>query len=410
MTGPVQPAGTPVLDPVVELAAIADVGRDRRRGGWTRPGWGAAEHELAEWFVERATALDLDLQADRNGNLWAWWGAPGPDALVTSSHLDSVAGGGQFDGPLGVVSSLAAVARLQAAGHVPSRPFAVLLTREEEGSRFGLACLGTRLMTGAVAPERALALTDADGTTFAQAAAAAGVDPSRMGPDREATAAIGTFVELHVEQGRGLVDVGAPVAVATALLAHGRWRADFRGEGNHAGATAMADRRDPVVAAARATLEVQAAAALVPDARATVGRWEVTPNGTNVIASQVSTWLDVRAPYEEQTRELVARIAERLGAAAAHEGCAVHVSEESFSGRVEFDAALGAQVAGLLGGAPRLPSGAGHDAAVVAAHAPAAMLFVRNPTGVSHAPDEACEDDDVRAGAAALATVLAGLS
>ena len=132
------------------LAEIEDVGRDRRRGGYTRHVFDDAERELRDWFVERAQRLELEVTTDRNGNLWAWWGEPGPDAFVTGSHLDSVPGGGAHDGPLGVVSALAAVEQLKAAGFVPSRPLAVVVFAEEEGSRFGLACLGSRLLSGAV--------------------------------------------------------------------------------------------------------------------------------------------------------------------------------------------------------------------------------------------------------------------
>jgi beta-ureidopropionase / N-carbamoyl-L-amino-acid hydrolase len=225
-------------------------------------------------------------------------------------------------------------------------------------------------------------------------------------------------VELHVEQGRGLVDLGAPVAVATTILAHARWRLDFRGEGNHAGTTRMTDRRDPVVAAARAVLAARDRAAdadsagggAVPAgggaARATIGRAEFIPGGTNVIASRATLWLDCRADSGAALSALVADIAGAAREAAAAEGCSVSVTEESALGRVDFDEGLRVTIAGLLPGAPLLATGAGHDAGVLAALIPTAMLFVRNPSGVSHAPAEGASDEDCRAGAAALATVL----
>lgn len=113
------------------LGEIADVGRDRKRGGYSRHAFDQAEGELRTWFVERAQRLSLDVETDRNGNIWAWWGAPGPDAVVTGSHLDSVPGGGAFDGPLGVVSALDAVEILQAKGFRPGKPFAVVVFAEE---------------------------------------------------------------------------------------------------------------------------------------------------------------------------------------------------------------------------------------------------------------------------------------
>src|ERR1700729_66920 len=163
-------------DVVDLLAEIADVGRDPVRGGYSRHVFEPAELELRAWFTRRAEALGLPAEPDQNGNVWAHWGAPGPGTVGTGSHLDSVPGGGAYDGPLGVASALAAVARLKADGFVPARPVAVIAFAEEEGSRFGIACLGSKLMTGAVDPVAMAEREDAAGITFAQAAAAAGVD------------------------------------------------------------------------------------------------------------------------------------------------------------------------------------------------------------------------------------------
>ena len=390
------------------LRQIAHIGVDPKRGGYSRHVFDPAERELREWFTERATDLGLSLETDRNGNLWAWWGAQGADAVVTGSHLDSVPGGGPLDGPLGVATALAAIAALQAEGYSPSRPFAVVVFAEEEGARFGIACLGSRLLTGAITAERALALTDATGTTFGEAASAFGLDVAHLGADRAALDRIGIFVELHVEQGRGLIDLGAPVGVASSILAHGRWRIRVRGQGNHAGTTEMADRRDPMVVAARAILASREVAIATSGVRATVGRIEPVPGGTNVIASQVSTWLDVRAGSDAETLDAVAAISEAARSAAVAEGCEIDIVEESYGGEVIFDPALRDSLAATLG-APILPTGAGHDAGVLASVVPTAMLFVRNPTGISHAPEEGATDEDCEAGAAALVTVLKGL-
>ena len=392
------------------LAAIDDVGRDRKRGGYSRHVFEPAERQLREWFVEEAQRRDLAVRCDRNGNLWAWWGEPGQDAIVTGSHLDSVPGGGAFDGPLGVTSALEAVDALRAKGFTPVRPFAIVVFAEEEGGRFGVPCLGSRLLTGAIDPDVARRLHDLTGVSFAEAAAEAGLDPARIGRDDEAIANIGTFVELHVEQGRGLIDLGAPVGVASSILAHGRWRFTFTGEGNHAGATLLGDRRDPMVPAAEMVLAARIAAAEVDDARATVGRLLPNPGGTNVIASTVDVWLDARADNDPDTRQVVTRIREMAADAAARENCELSVVEESYGGTVVFDAGLRETVSAALGGVPALPTGAGHDAGILAAHVPTAMLFVRNPTGVSHAPAEHAEPDDCQAGFAALATVLGRLA
>lgn len=389
------------------MADIATIGTDRTRGGYSRHAFDAAERELREWFTSSAERIGLDVDVDRNGNIWAWWGAPADGAVVTGSHLDSVPGGGAFDGPLGVASALAAVERLRNDGCQPGRPIAVVAFAEEEGGRFGVPCLGSRLLTGAIAPDRALALTDADGTTFADAATKAGFDPRRFGKDDVALARIGTFVELHVEQGRGLIDAGSPIAVGTGIDPHGRWRLSFTGRGDHAGTAAVADRTDPMIPAARTVLAARAAAGQGPrDTRATVGKLVPVPGGTNVIPARVDLWLDSRAAASEATREAVTAITEAARAAANDEGCQVEIIEESWSGPVSFDGRLRDRLRTTLGEPPLLPTGAGHDAGVLAAHVPTGMLYVRNPTGISHSPAEHAEDDDCEAGVAALAEVL----
>ena len=386
------------------LDELADIGRDRTRGGYSRHGFDPADRTLREWFTDRATGLGLEITGDRNGNLWAWWGPPGPGAVVTGSHLDSVPGGGAFDGPLGVTSALDAVEALRANGFTPGKPLAIAVFVEEEGGRFGVPCLGSRLLTGAITPAAALALRDPEGISLAEAVRDFGLDPSRVGPDPELLARLGCFVELHVEQGRLLSEAAepVPVAVATSILAHGRWRFSVRGQGNHAGTTQLADRHDPMVPAAAAVLAARRVAVRHAGNRATVGRLLPNPGGTNVIASSVDFWLDARGP---DTRAVVADITAAATEAAAAEGCELTVREESYGDAVTFDPALRDDLAARLG-APAIPTGAGHDAGILAGTVPTAMLFVRNPTGISHAPGEHAEPADCAAGTAALAEVL----
>jgi N-carbamoyl-L-amino-acid hydrolase len=406
-------AGWDVMD---LLAEIEDIGRDPVRGGYSRHVFEPAEMELRAWFTGRARALGLAVEVDRNGNVWAHWGARGTGTVAVGSHLDSVPGGGALDGPLGVASALSAVARLTAHGVTPSRPVAVIAFAEEEGSRFGIACLGSKLVTGVISADAALRLTDADGTTLAEAAAAAGVDPAGIGRDDERLAELAVFVELHVEQGRALADTDAPVAVAASILAHGRWRLRFTGEGNHVGATPMAGRRDPMAAAAAAILAARAIATghdrplSGENARSTVGRLVPVPGGTNVIASRVDAWLDVRGDTDAATRALLAEVLAAAERAAADHGCGLEVTEESYADAVTFDPALRDRLTRVLGRPPALATGAGHDAGVLAAALPTAMLFVRNPTGVSHSPFETAAADDCRAGVDALAAVLLDLA
>lgn len=399
------------------LADISGIGRDQTRGGYSRPVYSTAELDLRSWFVSEAQLRGLDVRTDRNGIIWAWWGPEQDDSLVTGSHLDSVPGGGAFDGPLGVAAALAAVDELKARGVTPgdgARSLAVTVFPEEEGSRFGIACLGSRLLSGAIDVDKARNLRDADGNSFAELSAQNGVNPEFLGTDPEALARIGQFIELHVEQGKGLIDLdGAgsswPTAIGGAVLGHGRWKFSIRGQGNHAGTTLMADRADPMVAAAQIVLAAQKVAAAQPEARATVGRIVPVPGGTNVIASSVELWLDVRHPDDAVTAAVVQKIHGKAQIAAANEGCSVFLTEESLSPTVGFDAGLQRRLMDLLPGSPVLDTGAGHDAGILSSLVPAGMVFIRNPSGISHSPEEAVEDSDADLSAKALADVLEGL-
>ncbi len=392
---------------VTAWSELAGVGRDHLRGGFSRHVFDDAEMQLRQWFVEQAQRRGLEVENDRNGNVWAWWGAPAPGAVVTGSHLDSVPGGGAFDGPLGVVSALLAVDELRLRGVAPTRSLAVACFMEEEGGRFGLPCLGSRLMTGAVDADHVRRLHDADGVSVAEAARRVGFDPSTMGPDPARLASIGTFVELHIEQGRLLrgVDPGAAVGVGSEIVAHGRWRITIAGQGNHAGTTALADRQDPMIPAAAAVLAARRVLAGFDGAVATVGRITPVPGGTNVIASAVSLWLDVRHADPTVTAAIVDAIVAEVRGEAAAEGCTVMVQRESMSDRVAFDPGLGLEISSRLD-APVIPTAAGHDAGILAPHVPTAMLFVRNPSGISHAPDEHADAADCAVGVQALANVL----
>ena len=208
-------------------------------GGYRRFAWTREDHTLREWFAGECASRGLDLVEDRMGNQWAWWGDPDASpGVVAGSHLDSVPDGGAYDGPLGVVSALAAVDSLRDGGFRPARPIGVANFGDEEGARFGVACAGSRVITGELDADRALGLTDADGVTMGEALRSAG-RVSSIGKDDETLRRIGSFVELHVEQGRAMADPdrydqdAAAVAIGTDIWPHGRWRLDFAGTANH---------------------------------------------------------------------------------------------------------------------------------------------------------------------------------
>lgn len=385
---------------------LAPVGRSATSGGYFRQPWGSAESELRSWFAEECAARGLVVETDGIGNQVAWWGTGDQPGVLTGSHLDSVLDGGAYDGPLGVVSALAAIDELRARGVEPGRPIGVGVFVEEEGSRFGRACLGSRLVAGATTWDQARELRDRDGLFLADAISDAGLDPDAglLSLDR-----VGTFVELHVEQGRDLVDRDVAVGLASEIWPHGRWRFDFTGRANHAGTTRMEDRHDPMLTYAMTALAANKQARLAQQ-RATFGRISVEPNGTNAVPSLVTAWLDARASSDDALASLVEAIERQAEDRAGRDGTSLAVTAESVSGSVAFDADLASRLASL-GGWPVIPTQAGHDAGILSdAGIPTAMVFVRNPTGVSHAPDEHAETADCLSGVEALADVLGELT
>src|SRR5918995_1634045 len=322
------------------FGGLAAIGQDPA-GGWTPLAWTDEDRAARSWFEAEARAL-------------------------------------------GVVSGLVAVGELIARGVEPERPVAVVAFADEEGGRFGVPTFGSRLLTGALDPPDVLGRADPDGVTVAEAMAAAGADPDQAGPDPARVGRLSAFVELHVEQGRGLADLGQPVGLGTGIWPHGRWRLTLTGEANHAGTTRLADRRDPMLGLAAAVLAARAAATEL-DAVATVGRVVVDPNSANSVPGQVSAWLDARAAKDQTLDWLVTAFQSAVEEAAGRNGLTAALAVESRSPGVTFDSDLTTRIDTALratGLEPvGLPTAAGHDAGALAAAVPTAMLFVRNPTG-----------------------------
>lgn len=387
---------------------LAPIGRSPSSGGYFRQPWESAEEELRAWFAEQAAARGLTLETDAMGNQVAWW-RPAPVAgrvevlgVLTGSHLDSVLDGGAYDGPLGVVSAFAAIDLLRERGAEPGRAVGVGVFREEEGSRFGLACLGSRLATGSVEWSDVEGLRDRNGVALGDVTAAPETGAGGLLAD------VGCFVELHVEQGRALVDRDAPIGLASGIWPHGRYRFDFTGRADHAGTTRMEDRADPMLTYAMTALAANKQARLGGQ-RATFGRLEVAPGSTNAVPSRVTAWLDARADSDAALADLVAAVDKQGSERAARDGTTLAVTAESVSGAVEFSTDLTERI-GEGRDWPVLPTQAGHDAGILAAAGhPTAMLFVRNPTGVSHSPEEFAETADCLAGVEALADALTAL-
>jgi N-carbamoyl-L-amino-acid hydrolase len=395
-------------------ADLEPVGRVAETGGYRRFAWTPVDRDLREWFAGECAARGLEVVEDRAGNQWAWWGDPDTTpGVVIGSHLDSVPDGGAFDGPLGVVSALATVDGLREAGIEPDVPLGVVNFVDEEGARFGIACAGSRIITGALDADRARALSDADGITMARAWERAGRDPDAMGRDDETLRRIGQFVELHVEQGKALAlapdgtevldDPSRAVAIGTDIWPHGRWRIDLPGEANHAGTTRIEDRHDAMLGLA-SVVQAARSYAVGLGCVATVGKVIVEPGGVNAIPSHVTAWLDARGRSEHAVRATVDAVSDT----ARRDGATTTL--ESWTPTTRFDGALVTRLNRVLPDAPLLGTGAGHDAGILATNGiPSAMLFVRNPTGVSHSPSEWASPDDCHHGVEALTAVVAEL-
>jgi N-carbamoyl-L-amino-acid hydrolase len=373
------------------LAALDGIGRDPATGAVTRLAWTAEDEALGAWFAREAAAAGLRVERDPAGNRWAvpdapppWWGV--------GSHLDSVRGGGAFDGPLGVAAGFAVAARARA-------PVAVLAFADEEGGRFNTPTFGSRALAGRLDVDGVLARRDRDGVALGDALRAAGLDPGALASATAWRARLRGFLELHIDQGTQVAGLDAPFAAASGLAARARLRCAFEGRADHAGTTAPADRRDALAAAAAL---VGAVEALADDGvRTTVGRLEPSPNAATTIAARCVAWVDVRAVADAPLAAAVERVEEAARAAAAARRVAVEIVEESRSPTVTFAPELRAAL-----GAPEVTCWAGHDAGILAAQLPAALVLVRNRTGISHAAEEHVELDDAAAGVAAMVRAL----
>lgn len=370
--------------------------------GANRPGLSAAEQEahdlVAGWMEEAGLAVSVDPAGNLFGRLP---GAAASDEIWAGSHLDSVPQGGRFDGALGVVAALEAVERL---GRQDST-LVVVAFRDEEGWRFGHGCFGSRALCGALEAAE-LGTADKEGVTIADAVRSLGFGPVAESGWLERPPA--AFVELHVEQGPVLAAQGTPLGVVTSIVGLARLRVVFTGEGGHAGTTPMGGRRDALVAAARFVLTVRDAAEAHDRAVATIGQLAVEPNAANVIPARVELLVDARARDDETLAALVDEIE-----AAAEGGDVERVGRmQPAEMHPDLRSALRAALEELGLAAAELPSGAGHDAGILAAAGvPSAMLFVRSRAGgVSHSPDEHSDDADVALGVDALERALRRLA
>lgn len=386
------------------LARIGAVGG----GGITRPGLSAAENEahalVARWCEEAGIAVSRD----RAGNLYARpSGSEAATEIWSGSHLDTVPSGGRFDGALGVVAAIEAVADV--AAERPGAPLAVVVFRDEEGWRFGNGCFGSRCLAGQVGAAD-LDRRDSAGVSVAEALSALGLGGPPAGGVLPST-----YIEVHIEQGPTLASAGAALGDVAGIVGMAGFDLTFHGASGHAGTVPMADRNDAFSACAELALRLRERAPEIPGSVATIGDVSVASPAANVIPGAVRATVDVRAPSRDALDAIAAAVPALASYAADRHGCSVDASPGWRSEPVELSQRVRDAVRAAAGGLgvpiAELVSGAGHDAGVLAAAGvDAGMLFVRSLNGgASHRPDELSDEADVAAAIAVLAETLRSL-
>jgi beta-ureidopropionase / N-carbamoyl-L-amino-acid hydrolase len=372
-------------------------------GGVRRMAWTEEDAASRVWFADQAERAGLFVARDPAGNLWAcpereppWWGV--------GSHLDSVRGGGRFDGPLGVACGFEIAAASE-------RPPAVISFADEEGARFNTPTFGSKALAGRLDVDAVLARRDAAGVAVADAMRDAGVDPGGVVDAPGWLTRLAGFVELHIDQSTDVARAGVPCGIVSSLAARLRLEVEVHGRADHSGTTPPAQRRDALAAAARLVVAAQDSAG---DVTVTTTRLLVEPNAPTTIPAHVRLWVDARALDPADIERWLRGFEGDAGALEERSGVAISIGVASQSDPTPFPTSLRSQLAHasehLLGqAAPEVVCFAGHDAGVIAGRIPAAMVLVRNASGVSHSPEETVELEDAAVAARVVARVLADL-
>src|SRR6202042_634810 len=297
--------------------------------GISRLVFAKADQQARAWLKSQCRAAGLAVREDAVGNMFARWVGARPElaAIGTGSHIDAIPHSGKFDGTVGVLGGLEAIRALQQSGFVPQRSIELLLFTAEEPTRFGLGCLGSRMLSGGLDSGADTRLKDSEGSTLAQLRAAAGfqgsLDQVRL-PDGYYAA----FVELHIEQGPLLEKEGLPVGSVTSIAAPAALRISIEGEGGHAGGVLMPDRKDAFCAAAELVLAVEERARATGsiDTCGTVGKCQIYPGAVNSIPSRVEMDVDIRDTDEQRRNRVLREIEQACGQVAARRKLQVRVT------------------------------------------------------------------------------------
>jgi len=375
------------------------------------------DREARAWLNQLASEAGLTIREDAVGNTFFRWQGSSPDlpAVATGSHIDAIPNAGMYDGTVGVLGGLEAIRALQSSGFKPVRSIELILFTSEEPTRFGIGCLGSRVMSGTLTAANAATLRDKDDRTIDQVRRAAGFTES-LSSALLAPGHYAKFVELHIEQGPILERENISIGIVTAIAAPASSRITIQGEGGHAGALLMPQRRDALAAASEIILSVEAAALATGaiDTVATVGMCDVFPGAVNSVPSRVRLSLDVR-DTDEPRRDRVLRAIQQASEATAAKR---HVTISTKVLNADAPAACDPEILNAIEQActdesissQRMVSRAYHDSLFMARICPIAMIFIPCRAGVSHRPDEYSSPESIAQGTRILARTLASLS
>jgi len=393
-----------VIADLKELRALTADEDGAQRLAWSDI-WVAAR----EWFDRKLEGLDVSVEVDQAGNKWVTLAGADPRPLILAGHIDSVPNGGWLDGSLGLLAGLE-VLRAAAAAGPPPVTLQLVDWADEEGARFGYGMLGSSAVSGSLDLERVRGLSDREGNALPTVLAARGVEVEKMLAARGRLADARGYIELHIEQGPVLEDLGLPLAVVNGTVGVERHVVRFGGQAAHAGPTPMDRRREALAAAARLLLAMREEA-LEAGSKFTAGRLVTRPGVATVVAAEVELTVDQRHADADILADLLARAKARAAEIAAEEDVSCEWTRLWGIEPMAFDQQLIEIATGvveeLAGEAPRMDSGALHDAGeVVRAGVPTVMLFVQSLGGISHTKVEDTREADLILSVEALAKLV----
>ena len=399
-----------------ELAALAQIS-EAVSPVVTRIVFSEADLRARSFVKQLATDAGLTVSEDAVGNTFLRWAGSEPElpAVASGSHIDAIPNAGAYDGTVGVLGGLEAIRALKRAGFEPRRSIELVLFTSEEPTRFGIGCLGSRMMGGVLTAERALALRDKDGRGLEELRTAAGFSGDLASVALE-KGHYHAFVELHIEQGPLLERDGIDLGIVTHIAAPASLRVLVEGEGGHAGAMLMPDRRDALTAAAELILALEEAAktSCAVDTVATVGVCEVFPGAVNSVPSRVRLETDIRDTDGRRRDRVIEILKDTAAEVAKRRGVAISFEMVNADPPAASDPAILAAIheAVVASGhsSQTMVSRAYHDSLFVARFAPVAMIFTPCRGGVSHRPDEYASPESIAKGVEVLASTLASLA